>query len=313
MLKKFAYIIVLVSLVLAGCRPVGASNLDFSDRTIRVVATTGMVGDLVENIGGERVQVITLMGPGVDPHLYSASEGDVATLASADLIFYNGLDLEAQMGRVFERMEGSIRTIAVAEGVDRSLLLESADYEGQFDPHIWFDVTLWMEAVKVVQDVLVEFDPDHAELYQGNAESYLEELNELHAYVLAQAERITSEQRVLITAHDAFSYFGRAYGFQVEGLQGISTATEASAADVQALANLIVSHRIPAIFIETSVPTRTIEAVQNAVNAQGHEVAIGGELYSDALGNPGTPEGVYTGMVKANIDTIVNGLLGGND
>jgi manganese/zinc/iron transport system substrate-binding protein len=297
-----------ILLFLTGCTSIVQADDDLSQRKVRVVATTGMIADAVRNVGGERVDASGLMGPGVDPHLYKASEGDVTTLAEADIIFYNGLHLEAQMGRVFERIEGRIRAVAVTSQIDLSLLVASADYEGTFDPHVWFDVTLWMKAVETVRDSLVELDPVHRDIYESNAESYLAELSALHNYVTQQAQKVPVQQRVIITAHDAFGYFGKAYGFEVLGLQGISTATEASAADVNELANFIAENRIPAIFVEASVPTRTIEAVQAAVRARGLQVVIGGELFSDSLGTSGTPEETYLGMVRHNVDTIVSAL-----
>jgi manganese/zinc/iron transport system substrate-binding protein len=299
-----------MSLLTACGQAAGEAEADFSQRPIRVVTTVGMIGDIVQNVGGEHVEVTNLMGPGVDPHLYKASEGDVSRMAEADIIFYNGLHLEAKMGEVLEKMEGRIRTAAVTEGIDQSELLAPPEFEGSFDPHVWFDVALWMEAAKQVRDTLVEMDPNHADHYQANAESYLAELSELHDYVEAQAEKVPGEQKVLITAHDAFNYFGRAYGFEVRGLQGISTAAEAGTADVQDLAEFIAEKKIPAIFVESSVPPRTIEAVQAAVRSRGFEVEIGGELFSDAMGDPDTSEGTYAGMVRHNIDTIVNSLLG---
>lgn len=231
-------------------------------------------------------------------------------MMEADVIFYNGLHLEAKMADVLEQMQGSIRTVAVTDAIDRNLLIAPPQFEGAYDPHVWFDVTLWMKAVEKVRDTLVEMDPASADTYDANAQRYLEELAQLDAYVRAQAERVPAEQRVLVTAHDAFHYFGRAYGFEVRGLQGISTATEAGTADVQALADFIAERRIPAIFVESSVPQRNLEAVQEAVRARGFEVKIGGQLYSDAMGDPGTPEGTYVGMVRHNIDTIVTALLG---
>jgi manganese/zinc/iron transport system substrate-binding protein len=304
-------VIFVLAFLLVGCGEESADgNDDLSQRPIKVVATIGMITDIVKNIGGERVEVEGLMGPGVDPHLYKASEGDVGRLAEADLIFYNGLHLEAQMAGVLERMaDQNIRTIAVTDGIDRTVLQAPPEFQGSYDPHVWFDVTLWMEAAEQVRDTLVEVDPTHADSYRANAERYLAELSELHEYVQSQAERVPAEQRVLITAHDAFNYFGRAYGFEVRGLQGISTESEASTADVQELAGFIAERQIPAIFVESSVPQRTIEAVQAAVQSQGFDVQIGGQLFSDAMGNPGTPEGTYAGMVRHNIDTIVNALL----
>lgn len=300
----------IVWLLTSCATPVARSQEDLSRRPIRAVTTIGMISDIVRNVGGQRVQVIGLMGPGVDPHLYKATEGDVIRLLEADVVFYNGLHLEAKMGDVLERMRSRTRTVAVTDGIDRSLLLAPPQFEGAYDPHVWFDVTLWMKAVERVRDALIEMDPGSADLYRANAQAYLAQLADLHTYVKTQAARLPPEQRVLITAHDAFNYFGRAYGFEVHGLQGISTATEAGTADVQRLADLIAQRRIRAIFVESSVSPRTIEAVQAAVQARGFNVRIGGQLFSDAMGDAGTAEGTYIGMVRHNIDTIVSALLG---
>lgn len=289
----------------------GARGEDVEGGALRVVATTGMVADLVREVGGERVAVTALMGPGVDPHLYRARESDVRRIAEADLVVYNGLHLEAKMADVLERIGGRIRTAAVTRGIPASRLLSPPEFEGAYDPHVWFDVRLWMEAAEAVRDALIEVDPAHAGVYRANAARYARELEALDGYVRRRAAEIPPERRVLVTAHDAFGYFGRAYGFEVVGLQGISTASEAGTADVRRLAELIVARRIPAIFVESSVPIRTAEAVRAAVRARGGAVRIGGSLYSDALGDPGTPEGTYVGMVRHNIDTIVEALKGG--
>lgn len=212
------------------------------------------------------------------------------------------------MSEVLEKVGQRANTYAVAEAVDQSRLLSSADYEGAHDPHIWFDVSIWMKAVEGIRDRLIEIDSDNQEAYQDNADKYLEEMKELHQYVLDRASSVPENQRVLITAHDAFNYFGRAYGFEVRGLQGISTASEAGTADVQNLSEFIATNQIPAIFVESSVPVRNIEAVQAAVKSRGFGVKIGGELFSDAMGTSGTPEGTYLGMVRHNIDTIVSSL-----
>jgi manganese/zinc/iron transport system substrate-binding protein len=301
-----------ISLLLSACSTsAGEEQLPLSERTINVVTTTGMIADITKNVGGDRVQVTALMGPGVDPHLYKASEGDVLRLQEADVIFYNGLHLEAQMGEVLERLnEFGIKTVAVTDQVDRSLLQSPPEFQGNYDPHVWFDVSLWMKAVEQVRDTLVELDSSSASQYEANAEAYLTELEDLHQYVLDQANTIPEGQRILITAHDAFNYFGRAYGFDVRGLQGISTEAQAGTADVQALASFIVEKQIPAVFVESSVPQRNVEAVQAAVQAKGFEVSIGGSLFSDAMGSEGTPEGTYIGMVRHNIDTIVAALAG---
>ena len=275
---------------------------------LTVVTTIGMITDIVRNVGGTHVEVTGLMGPGVDPHLYKATAGDVTRLTSAKLIFYNGLHLESKMGDILAKMTGNTKTIAVTDDVDKAHLLTPPEFEGQYDPHLWFDVTLWMKAVEKVRNTLTEIDPGHQADYEANAERYLAELAELHQYVKTQAEKVPSEQRVLVTAHDAFNYFGKAYGFEVRGLQGISTATEAGIADVQELATFIAERRIPAIFVESSVSSRSIEAVKAAVNSKGFNVKIGGQLFSDAMGTDGTPAGTYIGMVRHNIDTITAAL-----
>ncbi|MCS6826809.1 MAG: zinc ABC transporter substrate-binding protein [Caldilinea sp.] len=306
-MQRFLGVLLILALSLSACAatPTAASN-----GKLTIVTTTGMIADIVRNVGGERVQVTALMGPGVDPHLYKASEGDVRRLQSAKLIFYNGLHLEAQLGEVLKKMNDfGVTTVAVAEGIDPGRLLAHPTYPDLYDPHIWFDVTLWMQAVERVKEALIAADPDHADEYEANTAAYLKELETLHQYVLSQAAKVPTEKRVLITAHDAFHYFGRAYGFEVRGLQGISTEAQPGAADVQNLAAFIVERRIPAIFVETSVPQRNIEAVQAAVQARGFDVRLGGALFSDAMGEEGTPEGTYIGMVKHNIDTIVRALL----
>jgi manganese/zinc/iron transport system substrate-binding protein len=291
---------------LFGCTP--HQNRAGADGKLRVVTTIGMITDVARNIGGDRIHVTGLMGAGVDPHLYKASEGDVRRLADADIVFYNGLHLEARMADVFGKMGGRVRTVAVTDGIDRSALLSPPEFEGAHDPHVWFDVRLWTIAAGRVRDALCDADPASSATFQANAAAYLAELERLHEYVKAAAQEVPPEQRVLITAHDAFNYFGRAYGFEVRGLQGISTASEAGTADVESLARFIAEKRIPAIFVETSVPERTIQAVQEAVKARGFDVAIGGQLFSDAMGSDGTPEGTYIGMVRHNIDIIVKAL-----
>ncbi|HSK87662.1 MAG TPA: zinc ABC transporter substrate-binding protein [Anaerolineales bacterium] len=311
-MKHVLLVVLVTALLLSACSTsAGGSQVPLAERTIHVVTTTGMIADMAVNIGGDRVQVTALMGPGVDPHLYKASEGDVRLLQEADVIFYNGLHLESQLGEVLERMNDfGVKTVAVTDKIDRSLLQSPPEFAGNYDPHIWFDVTLWMQAAEQVKETLLEIDPASGSEYQANAEAYLTELEDLHQYVLEQANRIPAEQRILVTAHDAFNYFGRAYGFEVRGLQGISTEAQAGTADVQELAKFIVEKQIPAVFVESSVPQRNVEAVQAAVEAQGFDVKIGGSLFSDAMGTKGTPEGTYIGMVRHNIDTIAAALTG---
>lgn len=308
-MKKIVLAVLTLSLLLSACATETGNNT--TNGKLNIVTTTGMIADIVKNVGGDHVEVTSLMGPGVDPHLYKASEGDIRRLQEANLIFYNGLHLEAQLGEVLEKMNDfNITTVAVADEIDPVALLAHPEYENSYDPHIWFDVTLWMQAVRRVQETLSETDPAHKSAYEANATAYLAQLEDLHQYVLSQAETVPAEKRVIITAHDAFSYFGRAYGFEVRGLQGISTESQAGTADVQALAEFIVEQQIPAIFVESSVPQRNVEAVQAAVQSQGFDVQIGGSLFSDAMGSEGTPEGTYIGMVRHNIDTIVTALKG---
>jgi manganese/zinc/iron transport system substrate-binding protein len=298
----------LLAACLAGCGGEAGQNRD--DGRLEVVATTGQIGDLVRNVGGEDVAVTTLMGPGIDPHLYKASAGDVERLRRADVIFYNGLHLEAKMAEVLGRLAERRPTVAVAEAAPAERLLSPADYAGAHDPHIWFDVALWMHALEAVRDALIEHDPAHAEAYRSRAREYRAELEELDRHARETLASIPEGQRVLITAHDAFNYLGRAYGLEVRGLQGISTATEAGTADVQQLAEFVTERRIPALFVESSVSPRAIEAVREAVRARGFEVGLGEELFSDALGDPGSGAGTYLGMVRHNVDAIASALGG---
>jgi manganese/zinc/iron transport system substrate-binding protein len=295
--------LVMIALLAAGCGPATGPA---AGGKLKVTVTTGMIADIVRNVGGDHVEVTALMGSGVDPHLYKASEGDIAKLAEAQMIFYNGLHLEGRMADIFVRMAASKPTVPVAEGIDPSLLLEtSAQTE---DPHIWFDVTLWMKATEVVRDRLGEKDPAHKADYEQSASAYLAELKALDDYARAQLATVPKAQRVLVTAHDAFSYFGRAYDVEVMGLQGISTAAEYGLNDVQRLVDLLVERKIKAVFVESSVPKRSIEALVEGARAKGHTVVIGGQLFSDAMGAAGTPEGTYVGMVRHNVDTIVGAL-----
>jgi manganese/zinc/iron transport system substrate-binding protein len=283
------------------------------DGPLRVVATTGMVADAAARIGGERVAVTGLMGPGVDPHLYKASEGDVRRLQEADLVLYNGLHLEAKMGEVLEHLGATRPARAVASAVAPGDLRAVPGFSGAHDPHIWFDVRLWRDAVVAVGEALAAADPAGADAYRRNLAAYRAELDSLDAWVRRRVATVPESARVLATAHDAFGYFGRAYGLEVRGLQGTSTATEAGTRDVQDLAAYLAERRVPAVFVESSVPPRTIEALQAAVRARGHDVRIGGSLYSDALGDPGGPAATYVGIVRANVTTIVEALGGARE
>ena len=296
------------TLVWSGCDPKEQPDTATSDK-LRVVTTIGMIADIVKNVGGKRVEVTEIVKHGVDPHFYNPTPKDVQRFGSAHIIFYNGLHLEAKMADILEKMSEDRLTVAVTDGVDRSLLLTPPEYEGLYDPHLWFDVKLWMQAVGKVRDTLSKFDADNTLLYRSNAEHYLTKLGELDEYVKSQVEGVPYQQRVLVTAHDCFNYFGKAYGFEVRGLQGISTATEVGIADVQELATFIAERGISAIFVESSVSPRSLEAVKAAVKSKGFDVKIGGVLFTDAMGNEGTTEGTYIGMIRHNIDTIVHALI----
>jgi len=291
------------ALLLGGCGPSAQKG---TNGKLKVTVTTGMIADMVANVGGNHVEVTALMGSGVDPHLYKASEGDIAKLSDAQLIFYNGLHLEGRMADIFVKMAAKKPTVPVAEGVPPEWILETTAKTE--DPHIWFDVANWIMATQVVQAELIKADPAHQADYEQNAKAYIKQLEELDQYAREQIASIPKEQRVMVTAHDAFSYFGNAYEIEVMGLQGISTAAEYGLNDVQRLVDVLVQRKIKAVFVESSVPKRSIEALVEGAKARGHVVAIGGELFSDAMGAAGTPEGTYVGMVRHNVDTIVRAL-----
>jgi manganese/zinc/iron transport system substrate-binding protein len=291
----------------AACGPAGGADPDAGGPTT-IVATTNLVADVARAVAGEHAHVEALMGPGVDPHLYKASEGDVRRLAEADLILYNGLHLEGKMADILVKMARSRPVVALGEGIPEEALREPPEFAGQYDPHVWFDVSLWRQTLPVVAEELAALDPEHAEDYRANAAAYAAELAALDAWVEEQVATLPPERRLLITAHDAFGYFGRRYGMEVIGIQGISTLAEAGLQDVERVVDLVVERQVPAIFVESSVPRRTVEAVQAAVRDRGRELAIGGELFSDSLGAQGTPEGDYVGMVRHNVETIVEAL-----
>lgn len=303
---KFAGFFLLVIFV-AGF--VFASNsMAKTPKKLMVVSTIGQLNDIVINIGADDVQAIGLMGAGVDPHLYKASESDVGKLSKADVIFFNGLFLEAKMEHIFEKLQHKKMVVAVGDAIPKDKLLESEVFKNHFDPHIWFDVTLWKIAAEQVRDTLMKADPYNSAKYQARAEKFLAELDQLDIDIQNKAGELPVEQRILVTAHDAFRYFGRRYGFEVVGLQGVSTESQAGAADVIRLAKFIADKKIRSIFVESSVPVRNIQAVVEAVKSNGWDVKIGGELFSDAMGSQGTFEGTYKGMVTHNINTIVDSL-----
>lgn len=307
--KRFVMSILFLAMVLAlsACGS-DAKSVFASGNKVKVTTTVGMIADVVKQVGGEHTEVIGLMKAGVDPHLYKASQGDIRKLEEADIVFYNGLHLEGKMVKILENMNKKKPAVAVSRDIDKAKLRSWEGGEGQYDPHIWFDVRHWMSATGTIRDELIKLDPAHEADYRRNAEAYLKQLQELHDYTLKQIASIPEKGRVLVTAHDAFGYFGDAYGIKVMGIQGISTATEAGTKDVSGLRDYLVDNRIKAVFAESSVPKKTIEAVIGGAKEKGHEVRIGGELFSDAMGEDGTPEGTYIGMVRHNVDTIANAL-----
>jgi manganese/zinc/iron transport system substrate-binding protein len=303
------YLLLLIVILFSCNRSSEEAKSDIGNEKLKVVTTTTMITDLLKQLAGDRIELNGLMGPGVDPHLYKASEGDVSKLFSADVIFYNGLHLEGKMADLFEKMQKQgKKTYAIASAIPQSSLINVGAGDSHHDPHIWFSVSNWRMAAKYVAELLIKHDKKNVGFYTTNLNKYLDELSELSTFNIGKIGTIPENKRVLITAHDAFEYFGREYGFEVKGLQGISTVSEAGAADVKELANFIAERKIPALFIESSVPHRNIEALQAAVESRGFDVKIGGELFSDALGSAGTPEGTYIGMYKHNVKTIADAL-----
>lgn len=290
--------------IMAGC---GKSQSAFKEEErLHITTTIGMITDVVQEVGGDHVEVIGLMGPGVDPHLYKASQGDISKLEDAEIILYGGLHLEGKMTEIFEKMGKKKTVVPVTRDIPEEQLRLVAD--GTHDPHVWFDVKLWMRATETIRDTLIESDPANTADYQSRADAYLAKLEELDKYAKEQIATIPKQGRVMVTAHDAFGYMGDAYDIEVVGLQGISTSAEYGSKDVTELRDMLVERSIKAVFVESSVPKKSIEAVIEGAKKKGHEVVIGGELFSDAMGKAGTTEGTYIGMVRHNVDTIVGAL-----
>lgn len=303
---KLTAIVILASVLFAACsNAVGKGEGGQSEDVIRVVTTIAQIGEPLSVIGGERVEVISLMGPGVDPHLYNASQGDIKKLQNADVVFYNGLNLEGNMTEVFEQIGKTRPVLAVAEAIPSERLL--TDEDGAVDPHIWFDIDLWQLALEEAVEELKELSPDDAELFEENKQAYFAKLAELREEA-AKLKTIPSDQRVLVTAHDAFGYFGRMHDMEVVGLQGLSTEDEIGLSDIQAVIDLLVERQIPAVFVESTIPEDTIRSVVDGAAQRGAEVKLGGELFSDAMGEAGTEEGTYIGMYRHNVDTIYQAL-----
>ena len=299
-------VVFVFSMLLFSCN----SNKKDSNQSkkLTIVTTTGMIADAVKNIVADKVEVISLMGPGVDPHLYKVTQSDIKKLLNADIIFYNGLHLEGKMEDVLKKMTELKPVIAVSKGLEKDQLRATSEFQGNYDPHLWFSVKLWADIVKFIGLKLSEIDSSNASFYQVNTDKYLLELAALDSWTISQINTIPETQRVLITAHDAFGYFGREYGMKVKGLQGLSTAAEFGLKDVTSLVDFISVNKIKAVFVESSVSDRSINAILEGCKAKDHHVVIGGTLYSDAMGPAEKPEGTYIGMVKHNVTTIVNAL-----
>lgn len=282
----------------------------FAQQPLRAVTTIGMIGDVAANVGGECISVTTLMGPGIDPHLYQATARDVQTLNSADVILYAGYGLEGQLGDVLNRFSERVPTLAVAPAaIPPAELIGTNDLYG-VDPHLWMDASRWAKIVPVIASQLSELAPECAQAMAANAATYGEKLTALHDWTIASIASIPKAQRILVTAHDAFAYYGDAYGIEVAGIQGISTQSEAGIADIRETAELIINRAIPAVFVESTINPRTIQAVIEAAAQAGHGVVIGGELYSDAMGDAGTVGGTYLGMIYENTLAITEALGG---
>jgi manganese/zinc/iron transport system substrate-binding protein len=301
---KQGYFALLAILFMAACT--SPQNQKASNT---VVCTTGIIADACQELlrGVDSIRVTALMGPGVDPHLYKATQGDIKKLMQADLIVYNGLHLEGKMTDLFEKMTNRNK-LAAAEAIPMERLINNSDFAGAYDPHVWFDVQLWQIVVKAMAEKLIEQYPELTEKISQNTENHLTDLEALNKDVEKRILEIPKMQRTLITAHDAFKYYGLQYGIEVRGLQGISTSSEYGIRDVSDLAQYVYKNEIRSIFVESSIPKRAIKAVQAAVIDLGGEVSLGGELYSDALGSAGSPAGTYIGMVRTNTETIVAAL-----
>jgi manganese/zinc/iron transport system substrate-binding protein len=310
--RIFAVLLALCLIVLPACKPANQPAASTTDSRLYVVATTAMVADVIERIGGEHVRVEVLMGPGTDPHLYKPTPSDMRALQSAQLVVYSGLKLEGKMSESLENLAKSKPVLCYTDAMPRERLLaasgELSKSGSQFDPHVWFDVDLWSTGIEAVRDELQKRDPANAQRFAATAAAYKSILADLNNSVRERIAKIPAETRILVTAHDAFGYFGRAYGIEVAGIQGLSTESEASLSDINRIVDELVARKVPAVFIETSISPKNIEALVQGAKSKGHNVRIGGSLFSDAMGKAGTPEGTYVGMVRHNVTQIVEGL-----
>jgi len=277
---------------------------------LNVVATTGMIADAARQIGGDQVDVQALMGPGVDPHAYRQTRSDIVAMTNADLVLWHGLYLEAQLQGFMRDLQETQNVVAVANPLPRNMLIAHDDYDDKFDPHVWMNPNLWARVVLNVRDALIAALPEAQAVFEANAKTHLAEIDDLAAYATRVLSTVPADSRVLVSAHDAFNYFGSAYGYEVVGIQGISTESEAGLDRIETLVDMLVARDIQAVFVESSVSERNVRALIEGAAARGHDVAIGGTLYSDAMGQPGTYEGTYIGMIDHNVTTIARALGG---
>ena len=299
-----------VLFTLTSCSENGTTTTPPAKQVLRVVTTTGMVADLVRAVGGNHVQVSNIIGEGIDPHLYKPNRDDIAQFLTADLVFYNGLLLEGKMGQVLEQVAATKPVIAVTETIPSDQLIYPDDSDDHPDPHVWLDPQIWLQCTSPVVMALVEAQPHNATEFIANSSEYIKTAAELYSYGTKSIQSIPPDNRLLITSHDAFNYFGRAFDIEVLGVQGISTESEAGLTDIEQLVDVIVSRKIPAVFIESSVPPRSVEALIEGAKARGHDVAIGGELFTDAMGPTGTYEGTWPGMIDHDVTTVTRALGG---
>lgn len=309
-IKLMSVALLALSMILSACgmKTEDSDSVSAAEGKIQVVTTIAQIAEPMSVIGGDKVEVISLMGPGVDPHLYNATQGDIKKLQDSDIVLFSGLHLEGNMGEIFEQISKTKPAVAIAEAIPEAELLH--DETGAVDPHVWFDLKLWKQALERATQELITHTPEHADYFNANKDQYFEQLDDVHKESAEKMASIPADKRVLVTAHDAFGYFGRAYEMKVVGLQGLSTEDEIGISDIDTTIQLLLEHQIPAVFVESSINKNSINAVIEGASAKGLQVKLGGELYSDAMGEAGTTEGTYIGMYRHNIETIYHALTG---
>ena len=303
-------VLLFIPIVLVSCR------LDQENKNlgpIHIVTTTGIIGDVVEQVAGDSAEVTSIMGPGTDPHIYKPTPGDIDLLDGADVIIANGLHLEGKMAEMLDKYSQEKPVIFIADGIRTSKLIKSADFEGAYDPHIWFDTKIWMEGMEYMTEELIKLDTSCRQYYEKNFESYVSEIEKADDWIADQLESVPEDQRILITSHDAFSYFGRRYGLEVRGIQGISTNSEVGLKDISDMVDFVIEREIPSIFVETSTSDKTAQSIVDGCKDKGYKLRLDGPLFSDALGEPDSEGGTYIGMIRKNVKVIVEGLKKSNE